>query len=263
MCLLSMKASSSSPSDYDSNKILITDTSRLTTNHFMPMPLSTPHDSAFLSPLQCYIRENCIEFFAVDSDESVYVRKGRQTELCNGRVGVRCVYCKHTTKRANQSAGFPKRIEKIYSAASMIQCRHFPNCAHIPKPVKYMLARLKKQGNAAVNMLEVSEVRVATNNRELIFMYIPNNLIHDLCFDTSIGLTVLVSWGLLILTKIFGSNKGIPNQTRPVSLSATAATNCLLQVSILSSPSHLHAHELLLPLTFLLETTLKPLSHHS
>lgn len=29
----------------------------------LPTPLSSPEDSNYLSPLQCYIRENCVEYF--------------------------------------------------------------------------------------------------------------------------------------------------------------------------------------------------------
>lgn len=163
MCLLSMKTYSTAspdslafPADHNSNAILLTQHARNDTTHFLPMSLFTPSDSDFLSPLQCYIRKNCIEFFAADDNESGYVAKGRQTPITSGRIGIRCRYCKHATKRATQSTSFPKQIDKIYSAASMIQCRHFPNCAHIPKVVKDKLARLKRQGNGSVNMQKVS-----------------------------------------------------------------------------------------------------------
>jgi hypothetical protein len=157
MCLLSMKTASSSlqslaiPADYNSNKEDVPHN----TNQLLPMSLFTPRDSDFLSPLQCYIRKN-IEFFAADANGSGYVAKGRQTPITSGRVGIRCLYCKHATKRATQSTSFPKQIDKIYSAVSMIQCRHFPNCAHIPKEVRDKLARLKKLGNGSVNMQKVS-----------------------------------------------------------------------------------------------------------
>ncbi len=164
MCLLSMKTYSSSspdslafPADHKSNTILLTQHARENdTSQFLPMPFYRPRDSDFLSPLQCYIRKNCIEFFAADADGNGYVAKGRQTPITSGRIGIRCIYCKHATKRATQSTSFPKQIDKIYSAASMIQCRHFPNCAHIPKVVRDKLARLKRQGNSSVNMQKVS-----------------------------------------------------------------------------------------------------------
>ncbi len=163
MCLLSMKTLSTSspdslalPTDHNSDTIILTQHARNDTTQFLPMSLFSPSDADFLSPLQCYIRKNCIEFFAAEANESGYIAKGRQTPITSGRVGIRCIYCKHATKRATQSTSFPKQIDKIYSAASMIQCRHFPNCVHIPKVVKDKLARLKRQGNGSVNMQKVS-----------------------------------------------------------------------------------------------------------
>lgn len=168
MCLLSMKTLSASspdslafPTEHNSNTIQLNQHALHDTNQLLPMSLFTPRDPDFLSPLQCYIRKNCIEFFAADVSESGYVAKGRQTAITSGRVGIRCRFCKHATKRATQSTSFPKQIDKIYSAASMIQCRHFPNCHLIPKGVKNKLARLKKQGNGSVNMRQVSGIEGA------------------------------------------------------------------------------------------------------
>lgn len=168
MCLLSMKTLSTSspdslafPADHNSDTdttitILTKHAPRNDTTQFLPMSLFSLSDADFLSPLQCYIRKNCIEFFAAEANEGGYVAKGRQTPITSGRIGIRCRYCKHATKRATQSTSFPKQIDKIYSAASMIQCRHFPNCVHIPKVVKDKLTRLKRQGNGSVNMQKVS-----------------------------------------------------------------------------------------------------------
>lgn len=161
MCLLSMKADPVSspetlliPSDYNLGFGL--GNAPPNTNQLLPMPLFTSPDPDFLSPLQCFIRKNCIEFFAVEADGSGYVAKGRQTPITPGRVGIRCVYCKHATERATQSTSFPRQIDKLYSAAAMIQCRHFPHCDHIPKHVTQELARLRKQGNGSTKMQTVS-----------------------------------------------------------------------------------------------------------
>ena len=181
MCLLSMKMNPSSPeslaaaSDYHLTQH---PPPPHNTNQLLPMSLSTSHDYDVLSPLQCYIRQNCIEFFAADDNGSGYVAKGRQTQITLGRVGIRCVYCKHATERATQSASFPKQIDKIYSAASMIQCRHFPSCVHIPKAVKDELARLKKQGNGSVKMQKVSGNEDVRRDRP-IFLHTHTN-VHSL-----------------------------------------------------------------------------------
>ena len=165
MCLLSMKAMQANlfsnpesdaipPSDHQFRPI---QHAPHATNQIMPRSLFTPRDSQFLSPLQCYIRNNCIEYFeAGTKNGSGYVARGRQTCITAGRVGIRCRFCKHATERVSQSTSFPTQIDKLYSAASMIQCRHFPKCDHIPKKVADELARLKMQGNGSTKMQKVS-----------------------------------------------------------------------------------------------------------
>jgi hypothetical protein len=59
----------------------------------LPIPLADTNDEEYLSPLQCYIRKTCLEFFAADASNAT--SKGRQTLVSVGRVGVRCVFCKH------------------------------------------------------------------------------------------------------------------------------------------------------------------------
>ena len=159
MCLLSMKSALTSletipsPDSYFSNNNVHRHHPQNRTQ--LPMPLSTPNDAQFLSPLQCYIRQHCVEFFVVENGQD-YVAKGRQTQITSGRVGIRCVFCKWETKRASQSTSFPAKIDKLYSAGSMIQCRHMNNCAHIPKHVKESIARLKKAGSGQGVDKEVS-----------------------------------------------------------------------------------------------------------
>ena len=59
----------------------------------LPIPLADTNDEEYLSPLQCYIRKTCLEYFAADASNAT--SKGRQTLVSVGRVGVRCVFCKH------------------------------------------------------------------------------------------------------------------------------------------------------------------------
>lgn len=59
----------------------------------LPIPLADTNDEEYLSPLQCYIRKTCLEYFAADASNAT--SKGRQTLVSEGRVGVRCVFCKH------------------------------------------------------------------------------------------------------------------------------------------------------------------------
>ncbi|KAL7465954.1 hypothetical protein ACHAXS_006264 [Conticribra weissflogii] len=146
----------------------------------MPITLACPEDTEFLSPLQCYIRSQLTEYFAADSQDfpaakkksrknkalskpgvgndvqfnsekgdAVFVTPGRRTPVCAGRVGVRCVFCKHLQPgdRAPQAISFPSQISGIYSSVVMLQCRHFPYCQEMPEEVREEIARLKKAGN--------------------------------------------------------------------------------------------------------------------
>jgi len=67
----------------------------------LPIPLADTNDEEYLSPLQCYIRKTCLEYFAADASNAT--SKGRQTLVSEGRVGVRCVFCKHLP-RGEQAA---------------------------------------------------------------------------------------------------------------------------------------------------------------
>jgi hypothetical protein len=72
----------------------------------LPMPIADAHDERYLSPLQCYIRKTCLEFFAATERNSL--TKGRQTMVSEGRVGVRCSFCKHLPRdeQAAQASEF-------------------------------------------------------------------------------------------------------------------------------------------------------------
>jgi hypothetical protein len=101
------------------------------------IPLSSPEDADYLSPLQCYIRAHCVEYFEATESEGVdskspsknQQQRGRRTPIVVGRVGIRCVFCKDYpfNERASQSTAFPSNLDKIYSsvvvsAAMRIAC---------------------------------------------------------------------------------------------------------------------------------------------
>mmetsp|Transcript_45334 Transcript_45334/g.95111 ORF Transcript_45334/g.95111 Transcript_45334/m.95111 type:complete len:172 (-) Transcript_45334:812-1327(-) len=65
-------------------------------NFDLPIPVAGSRDGQYLSPLQCYIRQHCAEFFAATKSNAA--TKGRQTPVAEGRVGVRCVFCKHLSR---------------------------------------------------------------------------------------------------------------------------------------------------------------------
>ncbi|KAL3798831.1 hypothetical protein HJC23_004619 [Cyclotella cryptica] len=128
----------------------------------LAIPLASESDSDTLSPLQCYIRAHCVEYFeATLSDVSPSIssadfknssrnqqQRGRRSPIVIGRIGIRCVYCKHCpyNLRASQSTSFPSNLDKIYSAVVMWQCRHAPHCREMPKHVRAHLSTLKRGG---------------------------------------------------------------------------------------------------------------------
>lgn len=84
-----------------------------TSNYDLPMPLADSRDDRYLSPLQCYIRKHCVEYFAATASNAG--TKGRQTPISEGRVGVRCVFCKHLFRdqqaaQASESLVLLKRL---------------------------------------------------------------------------------------------------------------------------------------------------------
>ena len=58
-------------------------------------------DDQFLSPLQVYLRRHCTEYFSATA-ENAFAR-GRQSSVEAGRVGVRCVFCKHLPREQQAS----------------------------------------------------------------------------------------------------------------------------------------------------------------
>jgi hypothetical protein len=89
------------------------------TTESLAMPLASPKDADFLSPLQIYIRQHCVEYFeATELEDESKQQRGRRSPIVFGRVGIRCVFCKHSpdNERASQSTAFPSNLEKIYSS---------------------------------------------------------------------------------------------------------------------------------------------------
>ena len=92
----------------------------------LPIPLADTNDEEYLSPLQCYIRKTCLEYFAADASNAT--SKGRQTLVSEGRVGVRCVFCKHLP-----------RDEQAAQAGEYL--RHFfPRCIRIPVLISHLFS---------------------------------------------------------------------------------------------------------------------------
>ena len=93
----------------------------------LPMPIADAHDERYLSPLQCYIRKTCLEYFA--AADSNATTKGRQTMVFEGRVGVRCSFCKHLPRdqQAAQASEFTGVFIFAYFHACLVLISSFPS----------------------------------------------------------------------------------------------------------------------------------------
>ena len=158
----------------------------------LAIPLASPSDSDILSPLQCYIRAHCVEYFeATLSDVSPsrlsadfknssksQQQRGRRSPIVLGRIGIRCVYCKHCpyNLRASQSTSFPSNLDKIYSAVVMWQCRHAPHCREMPKHVREHLSTLKRGGGNGLTGGTSRNELWSTSARDLGFANTDNGI---------------------------------------------------------------------------------------
>lgn len=99
-----------------------------------------PSDEHWLSEIQCYLRQHCVEIFAATKDD-VASRKhggGRATHIEEGQIGVRCRFCHMLPPhlRATQSSSFPTKLTGLSTSVVMMQCRHFPACTMVPQDVR-------------------------------------------------------------------------------------------------------------------------------
>lgn len=96
----------------------------------LPISLADTNDEEYLSPLQCYIRKTCLEYFAADASNAT--SKGRQTLVSEGRVGVRCVFCKHLPR--DEQAAQAGESYVISSPAVFVSRFSSHICFHAPTP---------------------------------------------------------------------------------------------------------------------------------
>jgi hypothetical protein len=92
----------------------------------LPLPIADAHDERYLSPLQCYIRKTCLEYFAATATNNT--TKGRQTMVSEGRVGVRCSFCKLSPR--DQQAAQASEFTRVFFCSLSNGCpvlisRHF------------------------------------------------------------------------------------------------------------------------------------------
>jgi hypothetical protein len=99
-------------------------------------------DQDWLSPLNCFIRDKCVEVFSASADD--VNRNTKLGRISIYQVGLRCVFCKHRPKDATQVAAvsFPVSVDGIYESVKRWQKVHLDMCEDVPGEIKNKLNEL-------------------------------------------------------------------------------------------------------------------------
>lgn len=93
-------------------------------------------DKDWLSEMNCFIRENCVEAFSA-SDEEVN-RAAKRGKLGKNQVGIRCCFCKHVSMSSRTAAAvsYPASVAGISESVKRWQRVHMTLCEDIPQDIK-------------------------------------------------------------------------------------------------------------------------------
>ena len=110
--------------------------------------LSVPSaDAEWLSELNCFVREHCVEAHAATKDD--IFRSSKRGRIVLNQVGIRCRFCahRHAKDRAVAAMSYPTTVSGIYESVKRWQRVHQSVCQDVPEEIKSRLAELS---NAAV-----------------------------------------------------------------------------------------------------------------
>jgi len=99
-------------------------------------------DSDWLSGLNCFIREKCVEAFsATEEDVTKTSKRGR---ISLHQVGIRCRFCSHCPKEEAKMAAvsYPLSVAGIYESVKRWQKVHLEVCEDVPREAKAKLQEL-------------------------------------------------------------------------------------------------------------------------
>ena len=99
-------------------------------------------DHDWLSGLNCFIRETCVEAFSATKDDTESISKRGRITL--HQVGIRCCFCSHrpTDERQVAAISYPVSVAGIYESVKRIQKVHLTVCEDVPQSVKDKLEQL-------------------------------------------------------------------------------------------------------------------------
>mmetsp|Transcript_28038 Transcript_28038/g.68273 ORF Transcript_28038/g.68273 Transcript_28038/m.68273 type:complete len:714 (+) Transcript_28038:130-2271(+) len=105
--------------------------------------LAMKDDKEWLSEINCFVRDHCIEVFSATVEDVTRTSK-RAGRLAQGQVGIRCKFCTDCPHK-DKSVGaisFPTSVGGIYDAVKRWQRVHLEVCEHVPENVRTKLSAL-------------------------------------------------------------------------------------------------------------------------
>jgi len=133
--------------DLQGKNIALTDIKSSDRRHYFSgsVPLSIPTtDSEWLSELNCYVRDKCVEAFSAKEDDVVKTSKRGRISL--HQVGIRCKFCasENLKDRAVAAVSYPVSISGVYESVKRWQRVHLAACACIPADVRNEIKSLSE-----------------------------------------------------------------------------------------------------------------------
>lgn len=116
-----------------------------------PITLYMDCDSDSLSEYQCLIRQQ-IELFEADKSEATTSVQGRNKQIVEGQVGIRCRHCANIPPRQRQKGSmyFPTKLDRIYQAAQNLSSFHLcENCTSVPEGLRKKILMLRERKSPA------------------------------------------------------------------------------------------------------------------
>lgn len=110
------------------------------------LPLHSPSDATYLSPLVCLIRSQLEVFSATPEDVEARASFGSLVQTISvGRVGIRCVHCRDrpAPDQARGAVSYPASIRVLNQATRNWQRYHWGTCKFIPSSAREEFERLQ------------------------------------------------------------------------------------------------------------------------
>ena len=110
------------------------------------LPLSSPQDATYLSPLVCLMRSQLELFSAAPEDVQARASFGKLVQKIGvGRVGMRCVHCRDqpAAEQVKGAVSYPASIRMLNQAARNWQRYHWGTCQLIPSSAREEFQRLQ------------------------------------------------------------------------------------------------------------------------